>query len=107
MKNFSKMMKQAQEMQAKVARMQEDMDNLEIEGQAGGGMVTLIMTGKLEMKRIKLDKSLINPEEIDMLEDLIIAAHNDACSKIEKAIASETQDIMGGMNLPKGLNLPF
>ncbi len=107
MKNLGNMLKQAQAMQAKMTEMQERLAALEIEGQAGGGMVKATITGKHELKRVKIDKSLVDPNEVEMLEDLVVAACNDARAKIEAAIAEETQKLTAGMPLPPGMKLPF
>jgi DNA-binding YbaB/EbfC family protein len=106
-KNLNQLMKQAQQMQTRMAEMQAKLAEVELQGQSGGGMVTALMNGKGELKRIKLDKSIVDPEEIEMLEDLIIAAVGDAKNKIETHVASETQKLMGGLPLPPGMKLPF
>ncbi len=107
MKNLGNLMKQAQEMQAKMAEMQERLADLTIEGAAGGGMVTVTLNGKSEMKGISIDPSLINADEAEIVEDLIVAAHADAKSKAEQRQAEEMKDLTGGLNLPPGFNLPF
>jgi DNA-binding YbaB/EbfC family protein len=78
-----------------------------VTGQSGGGMVTVAMNGRNEVKKIKLDPKLVNPDEVEMLEDLMVAACNDAKAKADAAVAGETQKIMGGLNLPPGMKLPF
>ena len=105
--NIGQMMKQVQEMQAKMADMQGRLGETEVTGQSGGGMVVVTMNGKGEMKRIKIDPKLINPAEAEMLEDLIVAACNDAKQKAEAYIASETEKMMGGLKLPPGVKLPI
>lgn len=105
--NLQKMMKQAQEMQNKLAKMQEEMESKEFEGTAGGGMVTVVLTGKGAMTRLRIDETLIDKEEKEVLEDLIIAAHNDAKAKAEDGMAEAMGDVTGGMNLPAGFKLPF
>lgn len=107
MKNIGQMVKQAQLMQARMNAMQENLGKIDIEGQAGGGLVTVTLNGKGEMRRIKLDPSLAKPEEIEVLEDLIVAAFNDAKSKVEAHVNEEMAKITGGLKLPGGLNLPF
>lgn len=107
MKNLGQMMKQAQEMQNKMAEMQAKLDQVEVTGASGGGMVSVTLTGKGEMRKIKLDKSLMDPEEIEMLEDLILAAFNDARGKVEDHVASEMAKVTGGLKLPPGMKLPF
>ena len=105
--DLKKMMEQAQEMQAKMAEMQTRLAELEIEGQSGGGMVTVVMTGKNEMRSIRIDPSLLKADEGDMLEDLIVAAVNDARAKAEARVQEETGRLMGGLNLPPDIKLPF
>ncbi len=105
--NIQKMLKQAQEMQAKLSEMQEKLADEEAEGSSGGGMVTVLLNGKTEMKKIHIDKSLLNPEEKEMLEDLIVAAFNDAKGKIEGTIGDKMSKLTGGMQLPPGIKLPF
>jgi DNA-binding YbaB/EbfC family protein len=100
-------MKQAQQMQTRMAEMQAKLADVEMSGQAGGGMVTALMNGKGELKKIKLDKSVVDPEDVEILEDLIIAAVNDAKGKIEAHVAGETQKLMGGLPMPPGMKLPF
>ncbi|WP_353857922.1 YbaB/EbfC family nucleoid-associated protein [Azospirillum formosense] len=107
MKNLGQMMKQAQQMQAKMQEMQARLGEVEMTGQSGAGMVNVTVNGKGEMKKIKLDKSIVDPEDIEVLEDLIIAAFNDAKAKVEQHVANETQSLMGGMKLPPGMKLPF
>ena len=107
MKNIGQMMKQAQAMQQRMVDMQAKIAEVEISGQSGGGMVVATLNGKGEARGIKVDKSLIDPADIEMLEDLVVAAFNDAKKKIDDHIAAETEKMMGGMNLPPGLKLPF
>lgn len=107
MVNIGQMMKQVQEMQGKMNAMQERLATTEINGAAGGGMVTATMNGKGELKKIKLDPKIVDPNEIEMLEDLIVASVNDAKTKIDAQIASETEKMMGGIPLPPGMKLPF
>ncbi len=107
MKNLGQMMKQAQEMQNKMADMQAKLDQVEVTGTSGGGMVSITLNGKGEMRKIKLDKSLVDPEEIEMLEDLILAAYNDARGKVESHVATEMAKVTGGLKLPPGMKLPF
>ena len=105
MKNIGQLMKQAQQMQTRMAEMQAKLAEVEMTGQAGAGMVTALMNGKGELKKIKLDKAVVDPDDIEMLEDLIIAAVADAKAKIETHIATETQKLMGGLPLPPGMKL--
>ena len=107
MKNLGQLMKQAQEMQEKIAEMQNSLVAIEIEGGAGAGLVTIVLNGKGAMQRLKIDPSLVKPEDAEILEDLIIAAHNDAKSKIEMRLQEETQKLMGGLPLPPGMKFPF
>ena len=101
------MMKQAKELQEKMQALQEEVAALEVEGAAGGGLVTVVMTGKSEMKRLKIDPSLIKPEEAEVLEDLIVAAVNDARAKAEAVLAERMREMTGGLQLPPGMSLPF
>lgn len=107
MKNLGNMMKQAQQMQARMQEMQTKLGEIEVCGQSGGGMIQVTLNGRAEMKRISIDKSLVNPDDVEMLEDLVVAAVNDAKNKVEAHIAEETQKMMGGMKLPPGIKLPF
>ena len=107
MKNIAGLMKQAQQMQQKMAEMQAKLDAAEVVGVSGAGLVQVTLSGKGVMKRIKVDPKLADPAEIDMLEDLILAAHRDAKTKIEAASAEEMQKVTGGMQLPPGMKLPF
>ncbi len=105
--NIQKMMKQAQDMQTKLTQLQAQMDAKEFEGAAGGGAVKLTLTGKGKMTAINIDASLMDASEKDMLEDLIIAAHNDAKDKADSEMQSAMGDVTGGMKLPAGMKLPF
>ncbi|MBX9804277.1 MAG: YbaB/EbfC family nucleoid-associated protein [Alphaproteobacteria bacterium] len=107
MKNINQMMKQAQQMQAKMAEMQEQLNLVEMTGASGGGMVKVTVNGKSEMKALSIDPSLVDPKEVEVLEDLIIAAFNDAKAKVEAHVAEEMGKITGGLNLPGGMKLPF
>ena len=100
-----KMMKQAQEIQGRMQKMQEELAGLEVEGQSGGGLVKVKLNGKLEARGIKIDPSLIKPEEAEILEDLILAAFQDAKGKAEAAVQAKMQEITGGLALPPGLKL--
>ena len=104
--NLQGIMKQAQAMQKKMEEMQERLAQEEVEGSSGGGMVKITLNGKFEMKKISLDKSLIVADEVDILEDLIIAAYNDAKVKADANMAKGVSDVTGGLNLG-GLKLPF
>jgi len=106
-KNIGNMLKQAQQMQTRMAEMQAKLEATEVEGQAGAGMVKVKLTGKGEMRRIAIDPTLMTAEDREVLEDLIIAAHGDAKQKVEAMMAEEMQKATAGMNLPAGLKLPF
>lgn len=105
MKNFASMMKQAQELQGRMTEMQAEMEQAQVEGRAGGGMVTLTLNGKGEMVGLKLDPSLLKPEEAEIIEDLIVAAHADAKAKVEVLMKEKMEKLTGGLPLPPGLKL--
>jgi nucleoid-associated protein EbfC len=107
MKNFGNLMKQAQEMQTKMQEMQDRLAEVEVPGSAGAGMVTVTMNGKGEMRSVKIDPSLFNSEDSEVVEDLIVAACNDAKAKVETYAQEEMSKITGGLNLPPGMKLPF
>ena len=107
MKNLGQMMKQAQQMQEKMTELQERLAKIEVTGLSGGGMVTVTLNGKSEMCSLTFDPSLSLEKEREMLEDLILAAHNDAKSKLEITLQEETSKLMGGLQLPPGMKLPF
>ncbi len=107
MKDLLGLMGKAKEMQAKMQAMQEEMLTLEATGQSGGGMVAVTLTGKFEMKSLKIAPSLFKEEEVEILEDLILAAHNDAKVKIETVIQEKTREMTAGLPLPPGMKLPF
>jgi hypothetical protein len=107
MKNLGNLMKQAQQMQSKMAEMQGKMELMEVSGASGGGMVQVLINGKGEMRKLKIDPSLVDPNDIEVLEDLVVAAFNDAKSKVESTMADEMQKLTGGLNLPAGFKLPF
>ena len=107
MVNFGNMMKQAQQLQKKMAEAQEKLSSIEVEGVSGGGVVKVIATAKGEIKRISLDESLLKPEDKKIIEDLIVAAVNDAKDKGEQAAQEEMKSLTGGMPLPPGMKLPF
>lgn len=105
--NIANMMKKAQEMQKKMQEMQDNLANITEEGSAGAGMVLITMNGKNEVKAIKISDELIKAEEKDILEDLLIAAFNDAKRKIDMKATSEMEKVTGGLGLPAGMKLPF
>ena len=107
MKNIGQLMKQAQEMQAKMAEMQAQLETVEMTGAAGGGMVQLTLNGKGDLRKIKIDKALLDPQEVEVLEDLIVAAFNDARGKVSAHAEQEMQKLTGGLQLPGGMKLPF
>jgi DNA-binding YbaB/EbfC family protein len=101
------MMKQARELQTKMEQLQQEVAAMEIVGTSGGGLVKVTMTGKSEMKRIAIDPSLIKPDEVEILEDLVVTAVNDARAKAEAALAEKMRELTGGLQLPPGMKLPF
>ena len=107
MKNLGQLMKQAQEMQAKMAELQRQLEAEQITGVAGAGMVEVILNGKGEMRKLTIDPSLVDPAEVEMMEDLILAAHNDAKVKVEARTAEKMSELTGGLPLRPGLKLPF
>jgi hypothetical protein len=107
MKNIGQLMKQAQAMQEKMAEMQAGLEAVEMTGVAGGGMVELTLNGKSDLKKIKIDKALLDPDEVEVLEDLIVAAYNDARHKVAAHAEAEMHKLTGGLQLPGGLKLPF
>ncbi len=106
MKNLGNMMKQAQQMQEKMQEMQQRLQEHEETGSAGGGMVTVTMNGKYEVRSTKIDPSLVDPNDVSVLEDLITAALNDAKEKITEYMQEQMKEVTGGMDLPPGMNLP-
>jgi DNA-binding YbaB/EbfC family protein len=107
MKNLGQMMKQAQQMQAKMAEMQAQLETVEMTGAAGGGLVQVTVGGKGDLRKVKLDKSLLDPNEVEVLEDLIVAAFNEAKTRVEAHVAQEMAKVTGGLQLPPGMKLPF
>src|SRR5215472_6398417 len=107
MKNLGALMKQAQQMQQKMTELQAHLETVEMTGVAGGGMVQLTLNGKGDLKKIKLDKTLVDPEEVEVLEDLIVAAFHDARRKVSAHAEEEMQKLTGGLQLPGGMKLPF
>ncbi|MHA1114229.1 MAG: YbaB/EbfC family nucleoid-associated protein [Alphaproteobacteria bacterium] len=107
MKNLGQMMKQAQQMQTKMAEIQEQLAATEVAGASGGGMVKVTLNGKGEMRALKIDPGLVDSSEVEVLEDLILAAFNDAKTKLDAHVADEMGKVTGGLNLPPGFKLPF
>jgi DNA-binding YbaB/EbfC family protein len=107
MKNLAGLMKQASQMQQKMQEMQELLESREVDGQSGAGMVVVTLSGKGDMRKVKIDPKLADPAEMEMLQDLILAAHTDAKRKVEALAAEEMQKATGGLQLPAGMKLPF
>ncbi len=107
MKNLGQMMKQAQQLQAKMAEMQEGLADMEITGSSGGGMCQVTLNGKGEARRVKIDPSLVDPNDSEVLEDLILAAFNDARNKVDTEVREKMSELTGGLPLPPGFQLPF
>ena len=110
MKNLSNMLKQAQQMQTRMQEMQAKLEATVVEGQAGGGMVKVSLSGKGDLKKVSIDPSLMTADDREVLEDLLLAAHADAKQKVEAQMADEMQKATAGLNIPGGLGglkLPF
>jgi len=107
MTDFMGLMKQAAQMQAKMQEMQAELDQNEVEGTAGGGMVAVKLSAKGELKGIKIDESLLKPSEKEIVEDLLVAAHADARRKAETVMQEKMKSLTGGLQLPPGMKLPF
>jgi DNA-binding YbaB/EbfC family protein len=103
MPDFLGMMKQAAQLQSKMQAMQEELGGIEVEGSSGGGLVSVRMSAKMEVKGVKIDPSLMKPEECEILEDLLVTAHADARRKAELAMQEKMQALTGGLGLPPGL----
>ncbi len=100
MQNFNTIMKQAKKMQEKMAKLQQELETKTVEAQAGGGMVSVVVNGKYEIVSLKIEKDVVNPEDIEMLQDLIAAAVNEGIRKAQEMSASEMGKITGGLNIP-------
>lgn len=107
MKDLMGMMKQAKAMQEKMQDLQEEIAAITATGQAGGGLVKVTLNGRTELTKLDIDASLVNPDEKDILEDLVIAAHADAKAKLEVVIQEKTQALTAGLQLPGGMKFPF
>ena len=107
MKNLGDMMKQVQAMQSRMAEVQARLEQASVTGQSGGGLVKVTLNGKGAMTGIAVDASLLKPEDKEIVEDLILAAHTDARNKSEAMMADEMKSVTGGLPLPPGLKLPF
>ena len=105
MKNIGQMLKQAQAMQSRMAELQESLGALEVEGSAGGGLIRVTLTGKGEMRRLSIDPSLVTGDEVEVLEDLIVAAFSDGKVKVEQLVQEKMAEVTGGLKLPPGLDL--
>jgi DNA-binding YbaB/EbfC family protein len=107
MKDLMGMMKKAQELQSKMQEFQDNLGNMTVEGRAGGGMVVVTLTGKGELRGLKIDPSLFKEDDVEVLEDLIIAAHADAKARAESEANAKMQEMTAGLPLPPGMKLPF
>ena len=107
MKDLLGMMSKAKEMQARFQALQEEIAAMEATGQSGGGLVAVTLTGKFEMRSLKIDPSLFKEDDVEVLEDLILAAHNDAKAKVEAVMQQKTQELTAGLPIPPGMKLPF
>lgn len=105
MKDIMGMMKQVQQMQSKMQDMQTELAEMEVDGQSGGGLVAVTLNGKGEMRGVKIDPSLMKPEEVEILEDLIVAATSDAKAKVDAVMQEKMQSMAGGLPLPPGMKL--
>lgn len=107
MKNLSQMMKQAQEIQDRMADVQDRLEEAEIHGESGGGLIRVTLNGKGTLKAIRIDPSLVDPADTEVLEDLIVAAHADGNAKVARHAEEEMSKVTGGISLPPGFKLPF
>ena len=107
MRDLMGMMKQAKELQSKMQAVQEQVAALEVIGSSGAGLIEVTLSGNGMMKAVKIDPSLVKPDEAEILEDLVLAAHNDARTKLEARTAELAQEMTGGLQLPPGMKLPF
>ena len=105
MADFLGLMKQAAELKSKMEALQADLDATEVEGAAGGGLVTVMLSGKGEMRSVRIDESLLKPSEKTIVEDLLLAAHADARRKVEAVMQEKMKSVAGGLPLPPGMNL--
>lgn len=107
MKDLMGLMGRAKEMQAKMQALQEEIAGIEVTGQSAGGLVQVTLSGKFEMKALKIDPSLFKEDEVEILEDLILAAHNDAKTKLEQVMQEKTSQLTAGLPIPPGFKMPF
>jgi DNA-binding YbaB/EbfC family protein len=105
MPNFSDLMKQAAQLQSKMQELQTELDTVTVDGSAGGGMVTVTLTAKGDLKGVRIDDSLLKPDEKEILEDLLLAAHSDARKRAETVMQDKMKSLTGGLPLPPGLGL--
>ena len=107
MKDLGNMMKQVQDMQARMQEAQAKLEEAQVTGKAGGDLVTVTLNGKGAMMAMSIDDSLLKPDEKEIVEDLILAAHTDARAKVEELVSDNMKDVTGGLPIPPGLKLPF
>lgn len=107
MKDLLGLMGKAKEMQAKFQAMQEEIASIEVTGQSAGGLVSVTLSGKFDMKSLKIDPSLFKEDDVEILEDLLLAAHNDARAKVEQEMQARTAELTAGLPMPPGMKLPF
>jgi DNA-binding YbaB/EbfC family protein len=100
MKNMASMMKQAQKLQAKMMRLQEEMAEKTVESASGGGMVKVVANGRQQIVSVSIEKEVVDPDDVDMLQDLVLAAVNDALAKSQEMVTAEMSKLTGGMNIP-------
>ena len=107
MKNFAQMLQKAQEMQGRMTAMQDELADLEITGEAGAGLVTVILSGKGDLKSVTIDPSLFSGEDKEVVEDLIVAAHKSARDRVAEVAQEKMKDLTGGLPLPDNFQMPF
>lgn len=107
MKNLGEMMRKAQEVQSRMAELQGSLDRMEMTGMSGGGMVEVTLTGKAQARRVRIDPSLFASRDVEVIEDLVVAAFNDAKAKVDAHVAEKMAELTGGLSLPPGFQLPF
>ncbi|HWU18849.1 MAG TPA: YbaB/EbfC family nucleoid-associated protein [Devosia sp.] len=107
MKDIMGMMKAASEMKGKMEAMQADLANLVVEGRSGGGLVVVSLSGKGDLRGVKIDPSLFREDDVEVLEDLIVAAHNDAKAKSEAEMQKKMSEVTAGLPIPPGMKFPF
>ncbi|MDP2725372.1 MAG: YbaB/EbfC family nucleoid-associated protein [Syntrophales bacterium] len=100
MQDFGSMMKQAKKLQEKMAGLQKELESKMVEATAGGGMVSVVVNGKFELQSLKIEREVVNPDDVDMLQDLIVAAVNEGIRKAQEMASSEMAKLTGGMNIP-------